>query len=82
MGFSGIGIGSLVLILLIVIVLFGTKRIRSIGSDLGAALSSFRKGMKEVEATADDINAGNTTESLSPEQETASSEKSKAKRAG
>lgn len=38
---------SLLLIFLIVIILFGTKRLREIGSDLGAAVRSFRKGIQE-----------------------------------
>ena len=40
---------SLLLILLIVLLLFGGKRLRNIGSDLGAAISSFRKGMQAAE---------------------------------
>lgn len=48
-GFRGLSVGSLLLILLIVLVLFGTKRVREIGNDLGAAIRSFRKGMKEEE---------------------------------
>lgn len=47
MGFRGMGLGSLVLIFLIILVLFGTKRLREIGSDLGAAIKGFRKGMQE-----------------------------------
>lgn len=48
MGFNmGISLGSLLLILLIVILLFGTKRLRNIGEDLGAAVKSFRKGMQD-----------------------------------
>lgn len=43
----GISFGSLVLIFLIVVVLFGTKRLREVGNDLGAAVRSFRKGMQE-----------------------------------
>ena len=50
MGFSGIGPGSLLLIALIVIVLFGTKRLRTLGEDLGVALKGFRKGMQENSA--------------------------------
>lgn len=49
MGISGISIGSLLLILLIVMLVFGTKRMRNIGEDLGAALKSFKKGLKEAE---------------------------------
>lgn len=45
----GFSVGSLVLILLIVIVLFGTKRLREVGSDLGAAIRGFRKGIQEEE---------------------------------
>lgn len=47
MGFGGIGPGSLILILIIVILLFGTKRLRSMGSDLGSALRNFKKSVKE-----------------------------------
>ncbi len=43
----GISFGSLLLIFLIVVLLFGTKRLREIGSDLGEAMRSFRKGMQE-----------------------------------
>lgn len=45
----GVSFGSLLLIFLIIVVLFGTKRLREIGSDLGAAVKSFRKGMQEEE---------------------------------
>ena len=47
MGLGGIHPGSLLLILAIVVVLFGTKKFRNIGSDLGAALRGFRKGMSD-----------------------------------
>jgi len=49
MGIEGISIGSLLLILLIVMLLFGTKRIRNMGEDLGSAIKSFRKGMTEAD---------------------------------
>lgn len=44
MGFRGIG--PLLLVLLIVVVVFGTKRLREIGNDLGAAVRGFRKGLQ------------------------------------
>ncbi len=50
MGFRGVSIGSLLLIFLIIVVLFGTKRLRELGNDLGTAVKSFREGMKEEEA--------------------------------
>lgn len=49
MGLSGIGPGSLLLILLIVVVLFGTKKLRSIGGDLGSAIKGFRDGMNNTD---------------------------------
>lgn len=39
----------LLVILLIVLVVFGTKKLRSIGSDLGAAVRGFKNNMKEGE---------------------------------
>lgn len=50
MGLGGISIWQLVIVLLIVVMLFGTRRFRTIGSDLGDAISGFRKSM----ASADD----------------------------
>ncbi len=47
--FRGLNMGSLLLILIIVVVLFGTKRLREIGGDLGAAVKSFRRTMLENE---------------------------------
>jgi len=45
----GFGITELVIVLVIVILLFGTKKLRSLGSDLGGALKSFRGAMKDVD---------------------------------
>lgn len=47
MGLSGISPWSLLLILLIVVLLFGTKRLRHIGKDLGGAVKSFRSGLND-----------------------------------
>lgn len=52
MGIEGVSMGSLLLILVIVMLLFGTKRIRNIGEDLGAAVKSFRRGMNEIDNSA------------------------------
>ncbi len=41
--------GSLLLILVIVLVIFGTKRLRSLGTDLGGAVKGFRSAMSEAE---------------------------------
>jgi sec-independent protein translocase protein TatA len=45
----GISIWELLIILVIVIVLFGTKRLGSIGSDLGRAIKGFKHAMREGE---------------------------------
>jgi len=46
---GGIGISELLLILLIVVLLFGTKKLKNIGSDLGSAINNFRRAMKDGE---------------------------------
>lgn len=53
MGFGGISIWSLLLILAIVILLFGTKKLRNVGSDLGGAIKSFKKSVKDEEVAQD-----------------------------
>ncbi|WP_407294353.1 twin-arginine translocase TatA/TatE family subunit [Stutzerimonas zhaodongensis] len=45
MGFGGISVWQLLIILLIVVMLFGTKRLKGMGSDLGDAIKGFRKSM-------------------------------------
>lgn len=52
MGIGGISPWSLVLILLIVLLLFGTKRLRNMGGDLGNAIKNFKKSMGDEEAKA------------------------------
>ncbi|MEN8107550.1 MAG: Sec-independent protein translocase subunit TatA [Pseudomonadota bacterium] len=49
----GISIWQLLIILAIVLVLFGAKRLRNIGSDLGGAIKGFKSAMKEGEEEAD-----------------------------
>jgi sec-independent protein translocase protein TatA len=43
----GISIWQLLIILAIVLVLFGAKRLRNVGSDLGNAIKGFRQAMRE-----------------------------------
>lgn len=45
MGFEGIGVWQLLIVLLIVAMIFGTKKLRGVGSDLGSAMKSFRSAM-------------------------------------
>lgn len=52
MGFSGISIWQLLIVALIIVLLFGTKKLRGMGSDLGSAVKGFRGAMSEGEAEA------------------------------
>lgn len=45
----GIGFKELLIILAIALLIFGAKRLRTIGSDLGGAVKGFRKAMSEGE---------------------------------
>jgi sec-independent protein translocase protein TatA len=47
MGLSGISFGSLLIILAVVFIIFGSKRLSRIGQDLGDAVKNFRKGMQD-----------------------------------
>ncbi len=47
----GISLSELLILLVIVMVLFGTRRLREAGSDLGSAIKSFRKAIKENDGT-------------------------------
>lgn len=47
MGFGNISIWQLLIVLLIVVMIFGTKKLRSMGSDVGGAVKSFRKAMND-----------------------------------
>ena len=49
MGMGGISLWQLAIILLIVVVIFGTKKVRSIGGDLGGAIKGFRKAMGDTD---------------------------------
>ena len=44
---AGISIWSLLLILVIVLLLFGTKKLRNIGGDLGSAIKNFKKSVND-----------------------------------
>jgi sec-independent protein translocase protein TatA len=47
---GGISIWQLLIVLAIVLVLFGTKKIRNLGGDLGSAIKNFKQSMNEGEA--------------------------------
>ena len=51
MGFGGISIWQLVIVLGIIILLFGTKKLRNLGGDLGSAVKGFKKAMNDEESS-------------------------------
>jgi sec-independent protein translocase protein TatA len=81
----GIGVKELVIILLVVLVVFGTKKLRTIGSDLGGAVKGFKNAMKdgesEGEETAKQIKQSLNTDAEFPESQQASSTADKDKKA-
>ncbi len=53
--FANISWPQLLIILVIVLAIFGTKRLRTLGSDLGSAVKGFRGAMKEAEEEKDQL---------------------------
>ncbi len=47
--FANIGPVQLLIVLLIVLAIFGTKRLRTLGSDLGSAVKGFRSAVSEAD---------------------------------
>jgi sec-independent protein translocase protein TatA len=57
MGLGGISIWQLLIILAIVVMLFGTSRLRNIGGDLGNAIKGFRDSMKQDTSESETVSA-------------------------
>jgi sec-independent protein translocase protein TatA len=53
----GISIWQLLIILAIVLLLFGAKRLRNLGGDLGEAVKGFRKAVKDTDEKAEESEA-------------------------
>lgn len=49
----GISIWQLLIVLLIILLLFGTKKLRNMGADLGSAIKHFRSAVKEADDSPD-----------------------------
>jgi sec-independent protein translocase protein TatA len=72
MGFGGISIWQLLIVLAIVVLLFGTKRLKGMGSDIGGALKGFKKALNN-----DADENLETPEANTVKKETANSEEEK-----
>ena len=75
----GISIWQLVIILVIVLLLFGAKRLRNVGGDLGSAIKGFKSAINEEEKKPDEPTQLNQNASDTIEDEVAGKEKEKDK---
>ena len=80
MGIGGISIWQLLIILAIVIMIFGTKKLKSLGSDLGSAVKGFRQSVtdKTEDKGAEDA-AQSTAESTIRQNESTETQQTEAK---
>lgn len=60
----GFGLPELIIVFIIVILVFGTKKLRGLGGDLGSAIKSFRSAVKEDEDKEPDDVLEETQQSL------------------
>ncbi|MCP5151365.1 MAG: Sec-independent protein translocase subunit TatA [Ectothiorhodospiraceae bacterium] len=63
----GISIWQLMIVLVIVLLLFGTKKLRNLGTDLGSAVRGFRSAVKDGAEAADKEHDESTTAQLESE---------------
>ena len=54
MGLGGLSVWQLLIILLIVVLLFGTKKLKGLGSDLGDAVKGFKKAVTDENEKKDE----------------------------
>lgn len=55
------------IVLLVIVLIFGTKKLRNIGSDLGGAVKGFKEGMKDANGNPTDATATETQRVASDE---------------
>lgn len=60
---GGIGIWQLLIVAVIVVLLFGTNKLRTLGSDLGASIKGFKKAIGDEDKTPPSSNANSTATS-------------------
>ncbi|MBT3347012.1 MAG: twin-arginine translocase TatA/TatE family subunit [Thiotrichales bacterium] len=69
MGVGGIGVWQLLIILVLVILIFGTKKLKNVGGDLGGAIKSFKSAVKGEEKKADDADTNSEPAQLKQAEE-------------
>ncbi|MDA8709700.1 twin-arginine translocase TatA/TatE family subunit [Gammaproteobacteria bacterium] len=53
MGIGGISFWQILIILVVILILFGGKKIKTMGSDLGEGLKGFKKAIKDEDSAKD-----------------------------
>ena len=53
MGIGGISLWQILIILVVILILFGGKKIRTMGSDLGEGLKGFKKAIKDEDKSSE-----------------------------
>lgn len=74
---GGISLWQLLIILVIVVLLFGTKKLRGMGSDLGSAVKGFKKAVNEQDADFEDTKKVESNAESSDTVESADAKKEK-----
>ena len=59
----GLGMGEIVIVLVVVLLLFGGKKLPQLGSALGQAMTNFKKGLKEGKKEIDNQNTVDSAQS-------------------
>lgn len=59
---GGLSIWHWVIVLMVVLLVFGTKRLRNVGQDLGEAIKGFKQGMQDDKAPVAQLRDGNRNE--------------------
>lgn len=75
MGLGGISIWQLLIILAIVVLLFGTKRLKSLGSDLGSAIKGFKNSIQDEEEDKKNLEQNQSAEVKKEQSETEETKK-------
>ena len=63
------GMGELLIIMVVVLLIFGTSRLKNIGKDLGGAISEFKSTMKPEESKDQDTKAPSAAPDVQPEKQ-------------
>ncbi|NAW87674.1 Sec-independent protein translocase subunit TatA [Photobacterium halotolerans] len=72
---GGISIWQLLIVALIIVLLFGTKKLRSMGGDLGSAVKGFKKALSDDDEAKNKADADFEQKSLADKKETAEPQK-------